>query len=171
LASLIHTKDYDAITVEDVCAAAGVGRSTFYAHYSGKDDLKRKGLEQLRKRLREQQRDSSADKGESPLFSLPMFEHARDHIDHYRALSGKHGGALALDVIRQTLSELFRDELATKEAKSEEAAPRELTVRYVIGAYMEVLIWWLDDGAKLPPERIDAMFRRLTTRGLAPLRP
>jgi hypothetical protein len=32
---------------------------------------------------------------------------------------------------------------------------------------MAVLIWWLDSGAKLPPERVDAMFRRLTTSGVA----
>jgi AcrR family transcriptional regulator len=39
LVSLIHPKNYDAITVEDICAAASVGRSTFYAHYTGKDYL------------------------------------------------------------------------------------------------------------------------------------
>jgi hypothetical protein len=26
---------------------------------------------------------------------------------------------------------------------------------------MAVLTWWLDGGAKLPPKRMDAMFRRL----------
>jgi len=31
---------------------------------------------------------------------------------------------------------------------------------------MAVLIWWLDSGAKLPPERVDAMIRRLTTSGI-----
>jgi hypothetical protein len=75
---------------------------------------------------------------------------------------------LALGIIRQTLTELFRNELdATEEAKPEEAASREFVLQYVIGAYMAVLLWWLDGGAKLPPESVDAMFRRLTTRGLA----
>src|SRR5215475_6922671 len=94
LTSLIQQKDYDAITVEDICAAADVGRSTFYAHYAGKDDLKQSGLEQLRRKLLEQQRAGPAGKVESPRFSLAMFQHARDHIDHYRALSGNRGGAL-----------------------------------------------------------------------------
>jgi len=51
LNSLILKKDYEAITVQDICDAANVGRSTFYAHYTSKDDLKRKGFEKLHKEL------------------------------------------------------------------------------------------------------------------------
>jgi AcrR family transcriptional regulator len=172
LVSLILKKDYDAITVEDICAAADIGRSTFYAHFSGKDDLKRNGLEQLRRTLLDQQRNCSASQAKEPRetlrFTLSMFQHAREHIDHYRALSGNRGGALALGVIRQMLSELFRSELVgTADANAEVAAPRELVLQYMIGAYMAVLIWWLDGGAKLPPEHVDAMFRRLATSGVA----
>jgi AcrR family transcriptional regulator len=166
LMSLIHTKDYDAITVEDICATAGVGRSTFYAHYSGKDELKRKGLEQLCKRLLEQQRASSTGQVKIPRFSLAMFQHARDHIDHYQALSSTSGRDLALGAIRQILSDLFCDELAAEGVNPDKDAPREVVVEYVVGAYMAVLIQWLESGAKLPPERIDAAFRRLTTEGL-----
>jgi hypothetical protein len=32
---------------------------------------------------------------------------------------------------------------------------------------MAVMTWWLDGGAKLPPKRIDAMFRRLAAEGIA----
>jgi len=31
--------DFDATTVEDICAAAGVGRSTYYLHFESKDML------------------------------------------------------------------------------------------------------------------------------------
>jgi hypothetical protein len=43
-------------------------------------------------------------------------------------------------------------------------------VEYLIGAYMAVLVWWLDGGAKLPPRQVDAMFRRLTTAALSAYR-
>jgi AcrR family transcriptional regulator len=85
LMSLILKKGYDATTVEDICEEANVGRSTFYAHYTSKDDLKRSGLdEHLRRLLVDRQRDALAapgdikDRGLS--FSLAMFEHARDHL-------------------------------------------------------------------------------------------
>lgn len=33
--------------VEEICAETGVARPTFSAHYAGKDDLKRRGLDHL----------------------------------------------------------------------------------------------------------------------------
>ena len=173
LNSLIPKKGYEAITIKDICDAANLGRSTFYAHYTSKDDLKRSGLEPMRRLLIDRQRDALATPGDirdrSFGFSLAMFEHARDHRDHYRALVGGRGGTVSLGTIRQILSDLVRDELAaTVDKNSPDAIPRELVVQYVVGAYMAVLTWWLDGGAKLPPQRIDAMFRRLATEGIMP---
>lgn len=169
--SLILEKGYEAITVDDICAAANVGRSTFYAHYTSKDDLRRSGLEHLRKLLVNRQKDALAKPGDirdrSLGFSLTMFEHAHDHIDLYRALVGGRGGAIALGTIRQILSDLVRNELAaTVNKKSADVVPRELVVQYVVGAFMAVMTWWLDGGAKQPPSQIDTMFRRLATEGI-----
>jgi AcrR family transcriptional regulator len=172
LLSLIIEKGYEEITVEEICERANVGRSTFYAHFTSKDDLKRRGLEHLRRQLVEQQRRASglADtKVHGVAFTLTMFEHARDHIRLYRALVGSRGGAIALTTIRQTLCEIVRGELAEIRGKDPDAPSREFAVQYIVGAYMAVLTWWLDGGAKLPPQRINAMFQHLATRGIASL--
>ena len=39
LVALMQEKPFDSITVQDVLDRAHVGRSTFYSHYSDKDDL------------------------------------------------------------------------------------------------------------------------------------
>lgn len=171
LNSLIPKKGYEAITIKDICEAANVGRSTFYAHYTSKDDLKRSGFEPLRKLLIDRQRAALAtargDGSRNLGFSLPMFEHARDHRAHYRALVGSRGGTVSLATIRKILSDLARDELPiTAEKNSADAIPRELVIQYVVGAYMAIMTWWLDAGAKVPPDRMDAMFRRLATEGI-----
>jgi AcrR family transcriptional regulator len=174
--SLILKRGYEAVTVEDICEAANVGRSTFYAHFTGKDDLRRSGFEHLRKQLTDRQREALSaagdDEEQSFGFSLTMFEHARDHIDLYRALMGGRGGAIALGAIRSILSDLVRAELTAASGKNSAGdMPRDFVVQYVVGGYMAVLTWWLDRGAKLPSERVDAMFRRLATEGVMHRRP
>jgi AcrR family transcriptional regulator len=170
LNSLIPQKGYEAITIKDICEAADVGRSTFYVHYTSKDDLKRSGFEPLRKLLFERQREalSTTRTGGSHRlgFSLAMFEHARDHKDHYRALVGGRGGAVSLGAIRTLLSDLVRAESIATAEKSPEAIPHALVVQYIVGAFMAVMTWWLDGGAKIATHRIDAMFRRLAIEGM-----
>jgi AcrR family transcriptional regulator len=163
---LILKKGYDAITVEEICEAADVGRSTFYAHYTSKDDLKRSGLNQLRRALVEHH-EAAPGTGDRFSFSLPLFEHARDHIDLYRALVGSRGGVLALETIRRLVADLLRAEVPATDAKNAPPAlPRELVTQYLAGAYMALLTWWLEAGAKLPPEQMDAVFRRLASEGV-----
>jgi AcrR family transcriptional regulator len=170
LLSLIIEKGYEPITVEDICERANVGRSTFYAHFTSKDELKRRGLEHLRRELIEHQRSASAAANVRGLaFTLTMFEHARDHIHLYRALVGSRGGAIALTTIRQTLCEIVRGELAEIRGKGSEGVSREFAVQYIVGAFMAVLTWWLDRGAKPPPQEINAMFQRLAIKGVPSL--
>ena len=170
--TLLRRKRYEAITVDDICSTANVGRSTFYAHYKSKDDLKRSGLaESLHGAVIERQKlaAATADEVHDPrlAFSLGVFEHARDHLDHYRTLAGGRGGAVALEKVRQMVTGLVRDELALANTRdSTDEIEAEAAVQYVVGGYMALLTWWLDNGAKSAPRRIDAMFRSLTTEGV-----
>lgn len=175
LISLFLRKDYESITIKNIVDEANVGRSTFYAHYAGKEDLLRSGFENLRAHLSDQHKQARAKRRDPKPrdlgFCLAMFEHTRDHIDLYRALVGGRGGTVVLESIRAILSDLLRDELTAElEAPSGEAPPPELVVQYFVGAFMAVLTWWLDQNADIPPERIDAMFRRMTTEGIVPSR-
>jgi len=54
------TKGYEAITIQDICDEANAGQSTFYAHYTSKDDLKQSGFEHSRKEFLDRQREAPA---------------------------------------------------------------------------------------------------------------
>lgn len=170
LVALTMKKGYDAITVEDICAGANVGRSTFYLHYASKDALKRSGLERLRNELVEGQKLALSEANGTTDgvlgFSLALFEHASHRSDLYRALAGSHGQSVSLDGIRQILSDMVRADLARTKDRNGQTVPPELTVQFIVGAYMAVLTWWLDRDAKPSPQRVDAMFRHLATNGL-----
>jgi AcrR family transcriptional regulator len=166
LISLMTRKGYDAITVEEVCQEANIGRSTFYAHFTGKDHLKRSGLDDhLRAMLLEHQRAATL----RPLdggfgFVLPFLEHARGHLDLYRALASKGGVTTTTAMLREIVTELVRNELARRPAPG--GLTSEVVTAFVVGGFMSLLTWWLDGGAHLAPAELDVMFRRLVLQGL-----
>lgn len=163
---------YEAVTIKDICDEANVGRSTFYAHFTSKDDLKRSGLEHLRHHLVARQQAALAGDGapqdRTLSFSLVMLEHARDHAALYKALVSDRGGSVALGFIREILGDLIRADLADLRSEPKPSpANREATVQYLTGAFMSLMIWWLNNGAKRPPGEVDAIFRHLSLEGIA----
>ena len=48
---LLEKKEYDVITVKEICKKAGVNRSTFYLHYNTKDDLLAETMKYINRRL------------------------------------------------------------------------------------------------------------------------
>lgn len=54
LLALLQKKDYESITVKEVCEKAGVNRSTFYLHYENMDDLLGESYELICNRFFEQ---------------------------------------------------------------------------------------------------------------------
>ena len=72
---------------------------------------------------------------------------------------------MSLRAIRKILTDLVRKEIREIAV---EADAREITVEFIVGAFLAIMTSWLDGGAQLPPERVDALFRRLVFEGLPP---
>ena len=51
LLKLLETKDYEYITIKEICEKAGYNRSTFYLHYESIDDLLNECLEYIINKL------------------------------------------------------------------------------------------------------------------------
>ena len=162
LLRLIVERGYDSLSVQDICEAADIGRSTFYAHYTGKDDLKRSGLDHLKAALRGQGEGQGKGQGKGLSFTAALFAHGRDFAGHYRALKDGLGAGVSLDALQAVLFELVADALPAEGTRFE----RDLRVRFVAGALISVLTWWLDAGAVEPPEAVDALFHKLIEGGV-----
>lgn len=50
---LLEKKDYEFITIKEICEKAGVNRSTFYLHYETMEDLLVETIEMITKRFYE----------------------------------------------------------------------------------------------------------------------
>ena len=51
LIQLLNKKDYEFITIKEICKKAGVNRSTFYLHYDNIDDLLCETIENINKKF------------------------------------------------------------------------------------------------------------------------
>ena len=156
LVSLIMERGYDAITVQDICEAANIGRSTFYAHYGDKAALKRSGLNHLKASLRVANPDRFG-------FILTLFEHGRDHLQLYRALVGSPGATTSLESLRRILAELIDDEVR---ATGLGGIQRTVTTEFMTGAILAVLTGWLDEGAVTPVTDMASHCQRLIEKSL-----
>lgn len=171
LLTLMLRKGYEALSMQDIIEEADVGRSTFYAHFTGKEDLLRSGFQLLREELKEAQSALPGTAGaphDDPLsFSTAMFEHAARYADHYRTMIGGRGGAVTENEIRLILSEMVRQELPP--TLHDDTMPRDFVVQFIVGAFLTTLHWWFERKAGLPPSQVDSMFRSLVLGGLSPV--
>jgi AcrR family transcriptional regulator len=113
LFALILEKGYETVTVQDIIDRANVGRSTFYAHFLGKQQLFLSRFDEVRAFLTQQQVLASGVRYVS--FSLGMFEHAQSHLHLYRALVGKQSGAIVVQHMKQMITELVCVDACGKE--------------------------------------------------------
>ena len=160
--NLLSHKAYDEITIADICESANVGRSTFYAHYRGKDDLKRSGIDEHLRGELEERRAADVTAGGAPASpTLVIFEHARDHLPHYRSLVRGRGAQVALEAIGKSLAAMLKAEQWIRETSP--ATVREMKVQYLVGAFLAVLTWWLDRGAPEAPDEIERLFVEMSS--------
>jgi AcrR family transcriptional regulator len=167
LVALMQEKPFDAITVQDVLARAGVGRSTFYAHFRDKDDLFLSDADEFLEAIAtalSKSKDAServapvreffAHVGEARWLYLSLIESGKIH-DFLELAQGHFARG-----IEQRLAELPRSRAI--DSKSRAAHAHALT-----GALLALLTWWLDHDMTTPPEQLDTMFHQLVWSGVA----
>jgi AcrR family transcriptional regulator len=180
LLDLMAERGYEAVAVQDIIERADVGRSTFYNHYADKDELLRDGLANLRSIVAgpagpadlatsagPAARAAPADGPRRALrFSLPLLRHVHEQRRLVRALLGRDGRHPVLGQIQEMLTGIVRAELLAGVGDHPARVPDEALARYVVGAYLALLEWWLTSAPELTPEAADRIFRTLVTPGL-----
>jgi len=155
LVALILERGWDRVSVRDVCIRAGVGRSTFYAHFADKEDLLIGGLDDVRDGLRRQRTDHDPPFG----FLHGLIEHADESRRMFRAVIGKRSGLAVQRHFRKVVLELVLEDL---EAHGLGGPRLHVTGRYLTGALVELLTWWLEGPRSLPASEIADDFMRLS---------
>ena len=165
LIALMQEKPFETITVQDVLDRAHVSRSTFYAHYSDKDDLLMSDAEEFFEAL-SMALSQHADKSDRVFPVKEFFAHLSDVQPFFKALvkSGKYHENMELARghfargIERRLAELPR-------AKSIPANQVPAIAFAHAGALLSLLSWWLDRGMRESPAEMDELFHRIVWNG------
>ena len=167
LVALMQEKPFDTITVQEVLDRAHVSRSTFYSHYSDKDDLLMSDAEEFFEALA-MALSARGDNSDRVFPVKEFFTHLSEAQPFYKALvkSGKFQENMELARghfargIERRLTELPR-------GQSIPASERSAIAFTHAGALLSLLTWWLDRGMREPPAQMDELFHRMVWTGLA----
>ena len=165
LTELMREKPINDITVQEVLDRASVGRSTFYLHFRGKDDLLLSQLEQF---LENMSTSLSRNKEQS-LRVVPvteLFSHIGSQKTIYRGLSESGRLNDFFDLAEGYFARGIERRLK-ESGRLPKFTQRELTARSfaLSGSLLSLLRWWMGRDSKHSPPELDTMFHRMVWTG------
>ncbi len=161
LHSLLAEQGWDSINVQKLCERADVGRSTFYLHFQNKEELLASGLAELRGLLREQ---ASAGAPGTLSFVRLLIGRIYEQRKLFRAVAGGRNSHIVRIRFHELVVQLAEEDLSAVAAAGWR---REAGARCVAGALAELLTWWIEAGARQPPDEIERYFRQLAAPAIA----
>lgn len=165
LIALMMEKRYNKITVQDIIDRADVGRSTFYAHYQDKDDLLVSDFEDMLNGL-EQHLGEDGETTSATFSTLAMFRHVGEHSELYKALIWGGAGEFFFKKIQLHLSKRVEDHLATQITDQEVLPLLPVIANYLVGSFLTLIQWWIDNDRPYSPERMDEIYQQLAMPGV-----
>lgn len=158
LVELLNKKDYEFITIKEICQKAGVNRSTFYLHYDNIDDLLTETIENTNKKFQsyfasfDHNFTKKINENEkknlfliTPEYLLPYLNYIKDNKVVYQ-VSAKH------PVIMQSVKKynLLQENILypiLKRFEIPEKQRKYFTAYYIHGIFA-IVSQWLKDGCQ-----------------------
>ena len=169
LVELMLERRYVDLTVQDILDRANIGRSTFYAHYWDKDDLLAGTIQRMIEALSRQVEQCAGDAA-TLLPSLGLFQHVQEQYHMlYRAFVSWQGVEIITRMLRTHLCTHVEQRLRSMLPTSTSDMTITVTTQAVVGTFLALLQWWLEEEMPLRPEQMDAYFRQLVLPGVQKL--
>jgi AcrR family transcriptional regulator len=182
LVKLMHETPFEEITVQHILDGAGVGRSTFYTHFSDKNDLFLSDVEEffgMMASALSQNRDKS--RRLAPV--REMFEHAAAWRPFLKAMAEAGKIQDVMEIGRECFArgiERRMEEMGAK-VRASRSEPREGQLdrgrsglrsdtaisQMLAGSLMALLSWWLHGGRERTAAEMDDLFHELALGGIS----
>jgi AcrR family transcriptional regulator len=162
---LLHRRAYGSIRVSDITKKAGVGRATFYAHYSSKDELLRSQFSRIVAPMLAIKHENSC-----PLDATAFLAHVQSAPRIYKALMGPAAGG-APRILRECFEQRADQSLGLREENAQAVRPgselrRAVTARFVASSLFAVIECFVETAAGESPQKLQSIFGDLVGGGL-----
>jgi AcrR family transcriptional regulator len=163
LVQLVREKGYDAVTIQDIADRADVGRTTFYLHYTSKEDLLLDHHDadmSARFKLSIFTRDELL--GDSPQPELIEYlELLLENRSMYLALRATRGAAHILRGVREQLKANLQNSLTAIFPDAQPHIPMDALTEYLVGAQESLIQWWLSSRNPYDARQLATMLHQL----------
>ncbi|HEY2981866.1 MAG TPA: TetR/AcrR family transcriptional regulator [Anaerolineales bacterium] len=165
LIELISEIGYDGVTIQDIVDRANVGRTTFYLHYTNKDELFMSCHEAIASEFRIGPLHPLSREDLLSPEAPPGMTSAYRHLEKARALlysifQGKDG-LLILRRIRDWSAREIEASLHSAFAEADSSIPFDVLANYLAGAQLALVQWWLEKRQPHTLEKLAQTFHRL----------
>jgi AcrR family transcriptional regulator len=158
LMTLMTEREFETITVKEICDCAMVHRTTFYKHYEDKYDLITRGMQQTHEILLAELEFAGKDASSYTRF----FAHVATHERFYRVMLCGNGVGSFQTRLRTYIADSITAEIQRLERAGQSfPVPSSLLVQFYAGALVSSLIWWLSHDLSYSPEQMGAYVKSL----------
>jgi AcrR family transcriptional regulator len=172
LIGLIGERGYESITVQDIVDRANVGRTTFYKHYNGKEDLFISCHEAFVRELRPGSlyshplsREELLSPEAPPGMNL-AYKHLKESWARLHPIFQGRDGPLILRRIRDRSAKEIEANFRVAFSDADSAIPLDVLANYLAGAQLALLQWMLEKRRSLTPEILAQTLHRLQSAAI-----
>lgn len=169
---LLQKKEYEFITVKEVCKKAGVNRSTFYLHYETMDDLLQESVEMINRKFRESFGKEAAGfnvknatREESflvtPKYLAPYLTFIKENKNVFRLFCEKSSLFKAEETMEKMYRDIFRPSLKKFGVAAED---QPFVFAYYFSGVAAVIMKWVQLGCEKPTDEVIALITTFLPR-------
>lgn len=143
LVEIMEHKSFEEIKVSEICEAALINRSTFYAHFEDKYELFNSLMNDLKSKLKNEIESKIEYQNVEEFYKVTIdiiLNHLDENKNIYLKMMINNRNSVAMDMIYDTLKESIQ---ARMESYYEGDIPVDIVTNFYIGGINNVVMLWL----------------------------
>lgn len=161
--TLLETKPYADITVQEIIDEADIGRSTFYSHFETKDDLLKELCTEIFHHvfsddlMKERTHDFSGSAGDIRKEITHILYHLQDNRSYLRGILLSESGEIFMRYFKEYLHSVFEQVLVNRDF----GVPEDYLLDHLVCDFAESVRWWMQH-EEYTPEEIGTFYWRVS---------